>query len=88
MERTLMACGCVAQGHSAHYGGQDHDPPIPVCVIHGCIEPAPETPSLEGRKARCVYGGAEVDSSYDLAFFEYQPTRERDAYYCGCHGWD
>lgn len=30
----------------------------------------------------------EVDSSLDLAFFSYQPDKEFDKYYCGCHSWD
>ena len=87
-ERPLMKCGCVAQGHLTRKDGAVIDPPLPVCVIHDCAEPAPEMPDLAGRKALCAYGGAEVDSSYSLAFFEYRPNADTDQYYCGCHGWD
>jgi hypothetical protein len=30
----------------------------------------------------------EKDSSVELAFFVYQPTKEFDEFYCGCHSWD
>ena len=58
MSRLMMKCGCVAQGTSSHWGGRDHDPPIPVCCIHDCIDVAEIGPDLAGRVAKCSYGGS------------------------------
>jgi len=87
-EPILLKCGCVASALRTATGGKKHDPPIPCCSVHDCIEPAEKMPDLTGRKARCAYGGSEVDSNYNLAFFEYRPDEEYDRYYCGCYGWD
>ena len=87
--RPLMKCGCVANGVCNRWQGTDYDPPIPCCIIHDCLEIAPEQPSLEGRTAKCAYGcGIEKPSSLELAFFEYRSALPFDAFYCGCRGWD
>lgn len=41
------------------------------------------------RQADCIYGhhGA-VDSDSSLPFFKRKPEKDKDEYYCGCHGWD
>jgi hypothetical protein len=78
---VLMKCGC--RGSATWKDGvccPVHFPSIESTMIV-------ESPNLEGRKARCN-GQAEVDSSLDLAFFEYLPDKEFDRYYCGCRGWD
>ena len=76
-----MACGHTAQGT---VGRTDK----PVCVICSCFEVAKEKPVLKGRKAVCPCCKKKVDSSLDLAFFEYRADRETDSFYCGCRGWD
>jgi len=30
----------------------------------------------------------EKPSNTNLAFFQHNPTREYDEFYCGCYGWD
>ena len=82
----LMKCGHVAQGIDNKTGK-------PVCVIciglnDGADKPVDETPSFEGRKARCFYCKQVVPSHMTLPFFEYKPKEVFDEYYCGCHGWD
>lgn len=81
--RVFLKCGCVAHAERILADGLR----VPSCIVHDCDEPAP-MPNIEGRKAKCVYGGAEVPSSFDLAFFEYKPSENFDRYYCGCYGWD
>lgn len=82
MERqvVLMSCGCVAQGVCARTKK-------PICIVHDTMAVAPEMPDLTGRVA-CCDGHAKVPSSFNLAFFKYQPNLPNDAYYCGCWGWD
>jgi hypothetical protein len=46
------------------------------------------TAGLEGRKAKCVYCGSIVDSSWNLPFFEYKPNDKYDSFYDGCYGWE
>lgn len=59
------------------------------CSAHGQRSELDEQDPLEGRVATCCYGNhAEVDSDYDLPFFQYRPGRSTDTYYCGCEGWD
>lgn len=53
----ILKCGCVVSGVMTRHKGITYDPPIPVCVIHDCIEPAPK-PDLAGRWARCSYYSA------------------------------
>jgi hypothetical protein len=92
MKNVLMKCGCAANGYI-------NDSKDPVCCIHigihpGATQVAEQQPDLTGRKAHCAYGrncrngNKEVDSSLDLAFFEYHPDEAFDIYYCGCRGWD
>ena len=83
----LMDCGCVSQGKDLKTGK-------PVCVVHFGLggglgeNPAKTQPDSEGRRARCSYGGAEVQSRLTLPFFMYYPDESYDKYYCGCRGWD
>lgn len=82
---NLMQCGCAANARDEKGN--------PVCVVHlGIVEGADkvaEVPNLTGRRAQCCYNcGSEVDSSLDLAFFEYLPDNPTDRYYCGCWGWE
>jgi hypothetical protein len=81
--KSVMACGHSAQGHTSD--GK------PVCVICAPIPAAyvkVERADLTGRKARCSDCGREVDSNYDLPFFEFRPTLATDSYYSGCYGWN
>lgn len=84
-----MACGHQANASCTRKDGIDYDPPVPSCVICGCIEVAP-APDLTGRVARCGYCGTERPSTERarLAFFEFCGDREHDRFYCGCRGWD
>lgn len=79
MEKVLMKCGHTANAET--YDGR------PYCIICGCEEIMPK-PDLTKRKARCSFCGKEVDSDYNLPFFEYRKDKETDSYYCGCGGWD
>lgn len=90
MNRPMMMCGHVAQGINSETNE-------PVCVI--CVGITPNAtivetnlPDLTNRKARCVYYGrkckSEVDSRFNLAFFEHKPNDTYDEYCCGCYGWD
>jgi len=54
---VLMRCGCTAQGVCHRMKGIKFDPPVPVCVVHDCIEIAETKPDLTGRSARCSYFG-------------------------------
>lgn len=92
---VMMKCGHAAQGVNSK--GE------PVCVICIGIDPGAtvvaDEPDLTGRKAICDSCKSDesiVDSSTDLAFFEYRKDskhkikghEEKDSYYCGCRGWD
>ena len=55
MSYPLMKCGCVAQGVRTASAGVKHDPPLPICMIHDCLEVAESVPDLTGRTARCTY---------------------------------
>ena len=83
MENKLMKCGHVA---NAIYEGKI------CCAICApkkeAFEEVEELPSEKGRKARCFLCNKEVDSNWDLPFFEYKPNSKFDEYYCGCRGWD
>ncbi len=52
----MMKCGCAAQGVRTFKDGVKYDPPIPVCITHGCTDIA-DSPDLSGRTARCTYFG-------------------------------
>jgi len=80
---SMMACGHVANGKNA-LGD-------PVCLIDIGIDPGAQVvvgqPDLTGRRARCGVDHGEVDSSFDLAFFEYRgegsPAATRSCGNCG-----
>ena len=78
--KRLMKCGHMGYGETSD--GK------PYCVICMCGETAEEEPNLEGRQASCIYCSKKEKSSLSLPFFEHQPTKEFDKYYCGCEGWD
>ena len=96
----LMKCGHVANAEIQLEDGST----VSCCAIcYGLKDGADQvereccgTDGLNGRKARCVYSTprpgnkcrGEVDSNWDLPFFQYQPDQAYDAYYCGCWGWD
>ena len=52
---VMMKCGCAAQGVRTATKGVKHEPPLPACLIHDCIEVADAAPNLDGRTARCTY---------------------------------
>lgn len=56
----MMTCGCAAQAMCKARAGVMLDPPIPACLTHECYDIDPNQPSLEGRKARCVYYGGKT----------------------------
>lgn len=87
MTQPMMACGCRASGTFTRLAGVDYDPPIPGCVVHTCIEVAPE-PDLTGRMAKCSACRRTQPSVKPAAFFEYRPHADLDSFYCGCRGWD
>jgi hypothetical protein len=80
---VLMKCGHTAQGI-------ERLTQKPICIICMCNQPAEQKPDLTGRKARCICYKckSEVDSSFQLPFFEYRSSNKYDSYYCGCCGWD
>lgn len=49
-----------------------------------------EYEGLEGRMAKCDEGFCQTttESSWDFAFFSYNPDKEMNSYYCGCRGWN
>ncbi len=79
-----MKCGCAAAGTLKRPG----QPALVGCGLHDCTDVVDTRPSLEGRTAKCSYGGKEIASSWSLAFFQHRPGQAHDAYYCGCFGWD
>lgn len=44
--------------------------------------------NTNNRHAKCMNCKNLTLSSFDLAFFEAQPEKIFDSYYCGCYGWD
>lgn len=77
-----MKCGHIANATS---NGK------PVCAICSCFEverECKENEGLEGRIAKCTSCNNTTPSNWGLPFFKYKPDEERDAYYCGCYGWD
>ena len=84
-KHPLMKCGHTAQGKD-RFGN-------PVCAI--CVglmtearEVDPSPPDISGRMARCPDCHTEVKSDFSLPFFSHRPNSLKDAYYCGCRGWD
>lgn len=48
----------------------------------------PENPEeAKMRKAECSCGTKSI-SDPSLPFFQAQPGKEMDKYYCGCYGWN
>jgi len=86
MSNPLMKCGHTANAVRTN----TNEPVCVICIgiVPGADEVAESLPDLSNRKARCVYGDREVDSSFELAFFEHRPDAIADEYYCGCKGWD
>lgn len=81
MADVLMKCGCRA--NSTFKNG-------PCCAVHFCSEVATQQPDLTGRKAKCAYGEhGIVDSSLQLAFFEYKgpgsPNASETCKHCRMH---
>lgn len=87
MSDILMKCGHSANAEQV----LNDDTKIPACAICGCTDIEENKSDLTGRKSRCSYYGSkchsEVDSSYNLAFFEHKSNSKYDEYYCGCWGW-
>lgn len=83
----MMACGCRASGTCTSLHGVKYDPPVPVCVVHSCIEVG-EEPNLEGRVAKCSSCRRTQPSTEPAAFFTHYPNHDTDSFYCGCRGWD
>lgn len=73
MQHIMLKCGCAAQAVRTSTGGVKHDPPIPACVIHGCIEPADAPPDLTGRVALCSYSGCQTNKKKCTHYGEYGP---------------
>lgn len=80
----VMKCGCTAPGTLTRPG----QPALVGCGTHDCTEIDESPVDLTGRTAICSYGGNEVPSKRELAFFVHQPNEKHDRYYCGCYGWD
>lgn len=89
--KVFLKCG--------HFANATDNEGNPACAIHAGITDtsvADKQPDLTGRKAKCTYklgrsgkeDHAPVESSPDLAFFQYKPGEIFDEYYCGCWGWD
>jgi hypothetical protein len=90
MKTPMMKCGHAANATQSYKGGTR--PACAICAGHPDAHTIADTPDLSGRRARCAYFGtkckSEVDSSTEIAFFEYQPDQEYDEFYCGCFGWN
>ena len=84
MSNPLMKCG-----HTANALTGNGEPVCAICagVVAEAYE-VDEKEDLTGRTAQCTSCNTKRDSSYDLAFFKYQPDKKMDSYYCGCRGWD
>lgn len=83
-EVPIMKCG-----HRANAVDQFNNPVCAICFPSKnatTIDPNP--PSFEGRMAKCSYCKNMKSSSYKLTFFNPQPNKPYDDYYCGCRGWD
>lgn len=83
--QPMMECG-----HAAN-ATRDGEPACVICIgiNPGALVIAAVQPDLTGRIARCTHCGQTMRSDAPgLAFFEYRPDQEFDAYYNGCRGWD
>lgn len=87
MTPVMLACG-----HASNAVGADGAPACAICVgIHQDARTVVPEPDLTGRVAHCSYFSScrhEQPSRMTLPFFEHQPDRPYDRYYCGCWGWD
>lgn len=89
MKRYIMKCGHVASV-------DDYEDKEPRCDLCDCTEVVREvqnnTDGLEDRIALCMghkgKGYAETPSRWNLPFFQYNPDKDYDEYYCGCWGWE
>lgn len=96
--KPLMECGHVANAYALlpvneEYTDQMQNSRNGKIYVHSCVicdsdVIAEDQTMPDDRKAKCSLCGKVVDSSYDLAFFKYQPDKEYDDYYCGCEGWN
>lgn len=83
----MMACGHSANA-TCTIGSVGEESAIPSCVICSCTLVAVEPPSLEGRRAICIYCKRTTPSLLNLAYFAHTPAAEFDQFYDGCRGWD
>lgn len=89
MSKRILNCG-----HSENSSTNTGEPSCAICFGIHDTSVAEIQPSLDGRTAKCAYNNphgkckSEKPSDTNLAFFEYQPNKEFDMYYCGCYGWD
>ena len=83
--KPLMKCG-----HAANAVDKNGNPCCAICAgfTPNAFIVDDSAPDLTGRKARCMFCGAERDSSPELPFFEHKHDKEYDIFYCGCWGWD
>lgn len=79
----MMPCGCRVIGRDVLTG-------LPMCPIHDTVgaKLVDEKRLLKNRKAKCSWCNNRKDSSFSLPFFNYQPEKDEDSFYCGCGGWD
>jgi hypothetical protein len=98
----MMGCGHAANGVKGRLSDPDAKPCCVICAgLHPGADVIVEKPDLSGRMARCTYygtyprplGGRQCQSerpsdSPGLAFFEHQPDKPFDRYFCGCWGFD
>lgn len=82
-ERAMMKCG-----HASNASTSDGNPCCAICAGGTGWNTVATSPNLEDRKSICLSCKRIVASNLDLAFFEYRPDKELDAYYCGCKGWN
>ena len=85
VEAPIMKCG-----HKANAVDQFNNPVCAICFPSKdavTIDKNPKT--YDGtRLAKCSYCNNIKPSSYKLPFFNPQPDKKYDDYYCGCRGWD
>lgn len=77
-----MCCGHRASGRD-----KNDQPVCVVCLGKGSKAEFVSDPSLDGRTAECNCRKTET-SCPSLPFFMAMPKEPRDAYYCGCDGWN
>ena len=76
-----MKCGHVSNAKTSE--GK------PCCVICGVdVIASMSLEDLGKRDSQCIYCAKKAKSDRTLPFFKYEPYKEQDSFYCGCHGWD